>query len=69
MLTVHIASYSESDDKFRLSVIDSANDCAFDTSIAASFMPYIASELCSETDDLPFGLVGQHFTMTSPLID
>jgi hypothetical protein len=65
MLTITIQSYDESADAFKCTAIpENLLDCAFDMPIAASLMPYIASEECDECEDLPFGLVGKTFSLT-----
>jgi hypothetical protein len=65
MLNVQIKSYDESSDTFTCSFQDSLFG-QFESTLPATILPYIAPELVSLTEDLPFGLVGGSFTMSSP---
>lgn len=56
-----IDSYDEAEDNFKCRVFQDQATESFLTTIPAFLMPVIASELCAETEDLPFGLVNQVF--------
>lgn len=66
MLNIDIKSYDSHFDTFACVFTDSLNEAVFDSLLPATLLPYVAPKLCDETEDLPYGLVGQSFTMTRP---
>lgn len=67
MLKIKITSYDETADTFNCDCRDVELGATIPMPIAATLMPYIATELVHETDDLPHGLVGRQFVMVMPL--
>jgi len=65
MLNIYIESYDEHFDTFACTFTQDGGP-TFESSLPASVLPYVASDLCDECEDLPFDLVGQSFTMTRP---
>lgn len=73
MLTVHIKSYDEHFDTFEIEVHPHdmlGRPCSDEHNVRslvpAVLLPYIAPELCAQCEDLPFDVVGKHFTLQLP---
>lgn len=66
MLNITITEYTEFYDRFTVLVCDELNCATFVETIPATLLPYIAPDLCDQTEDLPFGLVGKEFSLKRP---
>ena len=65
MLKVTTKSYDSYFDTYECEFSEEGGP-TFASLLPASVLPYIASKLCDETEDLPYGLVGKSFTLTRP---
>lgn len=69
-LLITINEYDEAIDSFNCDCEDSlADNRVHPITIPACLMPYIAHDICTESEDLPHGLCGKLFHLTNPVID
>lgn len=65
MLKITIKSYDETNDTFACTMSET-DAPAFDASLPASLLPYVAPKLVALCEDLPFDLIGKSFTLNYP---
>lgn len=65
MLHINIIAYDAHFDTFHIGLQED-DDPKFESLIPATLLPYIAPELVAQTEDLPYGVVGQSFTLRYP---
>ena len=66
MLNIYIRSYDDRFDTFAVSIQDHLNDSVLESLIPAAMLPYIAPQLVSELEDLPYDCVGKSFDLHLP---
>ncbi len=73
MIKVSIKSYDEYFDTFEIEVHPfdmlgrpCSDEHKVKSLIPAIMLPYVAPDLCAQTEDLPYGVVGQDFFMQLP---
>ena len=66
MLHIDIKSYDDHFDTFAVSIQDHSSESVFESLIPAVMLPYIAPQLVSELEDLPYDCVGKSFDLHLP---